>query len=245
MKTISKNSKLPLYLQLVSEIKNKISINNLKPGDKIESEEVLVRKYDISRVTVRKALQQLCDEEILVKKQGKGTYVSAPSLIQEVKISESFSGYCKLNNKVATSKVISNQMIKATLDIAKRLGVEPNSQVIELKRLRLMDGVPAIFEIDYFRINDSYILDVNFEESSLLATVINNSSLDVHAFSDELLVEVGTSEIDRIMQLEQSDMYLVVNEAVLSNVDEIVYFNKQYINSKIYTYKLKSVRGGK
>lgn len=245
MKTISKNSRLPLYLQLVQEIKNKISINNLRPGDKIESEEVLVRKYSISRVTVRKALQYLCDEGILVKKQGKGTYVSAPTLIEDVMLSESFSGYCSLSGKKTTTRVIQNQKRIADACIALQLGVEEGDEIIELRRIRLIEGIPAIFEIDYFRKSDQYILYADFTSISLLAEVINNSSLDIHSFSDELIVEDASEKISQLMRVDNTYRFLVVNQTVLSASNDIVYFNKQYINTDVYRYKIKSVRGGK
>lgn len=245
MKKINHNSSLPLYLQLANEIKNKISMNNIRPGDKIDSEEVLCRKYGISRVTVRKALQHLCDEDILLKKQGKGTFVLAPSLIEDVRLSESFSGYCQLNNYIAITKVVSNKRVTASLDIATALGVIAGQPIIEVKRIRYINDTPAIYEIDYFRASDDYILNIDFSSTSLLAEVINNSSLDVHAFSDDVSCQQASSDICEKMQVEDNYHFLVVNEKVLSCMNQIVYFNKQFINSQVYTYKLKTFRGVK
>ncbi|WP_303971987.1 GntR family transcriptional regulator [Faecalicoccus pleomorphus] len=77
---MSKNTeKIPLTLQdqIKLEITNKIKSGKYLPGDKIPSEPQLVKIYNVSRVTVRNAIQQLVDENILIKRHGKGTFVKS------------------------------------------------------------------------------------------------------------------------------------------------------------------------
>ena len=70
------NSLKPLYIQLEAEIRQALREKKYLPGDRLPSEEELCEQYQVSRITVRKAIQQLTDQHILEKHRGKGTFVS-------------------------------------------------------------------------------------------------------------------------------------------------------------------------
>ena len=71
---IDRNNPSPLYLQLADFLREQIKSEKIKPGDKLDSEPEMVKKYGLARLTVREALQQLVNEGLVVKKQGKGTF---------------------------------------------------------------------------------------------------------------------------------------------------------------------------
>ena len=77
MDKLESNKKAPLYQQLYDAILNKVRSGEYQVGEKIPSEEQLMTIYGVSRVTVRNAIKQLVDENILIKRHGKGTFVSA------------------------------------------------------------------------------------------------------------------------------------------------------------------------
>ena len=72
---LNQNALTPLYEQLKNAIKEDIQAQIYRPGDRMPSEAELEEKYQVSRITVRRAVKELCEEEILVRKQGKGTFV--------------------------------------------------------------------------------------------------------------------------------------------------------------------------
>ena len=72
---MNKHSATPLYQQLVDSIKEQIQSGKIKEGDKLMTEQELSEVYNVSRITVRKAMELLSDEGIVVKKQGIGTFV--------------------------------------------------------------------------------------------------------------------------------------------------------------------------
>ena len=72
---LNQNALTPLYEQLKNAIKDDIHAHIYRPGDRMPSEAELEEKYQVSRITVRRAVKELCEEEILVRKQGKGTFV--------------------------------------------------------------------------------------------------------------------------------------------------------------------------
>ena len=71
---INRENKIPLYIQLADKIRNDIECGNIKPGDKLMSENEMVNFYQIGRLTIRQALSVLVNECLLSKQHGRGTY---------------------------------------------------------------------------------------------------------------------------------------------------------------------------
>ncbi len=71
---IDRNFDTPVYMQLADIIRSKIASGEIKPGDKLESETVMTKKYDVARLTVREALNILVNENLIEKHQGKGSF---------------------------------------------------------------------------------------------------------------------------------------------------------------------------
>ncbi len=82
MDKLESNKKAPLYQQLYDAILNKVRSGEYQVGEKIPSEEQLMTIYGVSRVTVRNAIKQLVDENILIKRHGKGTFVQCHPMLR-------------------------------------------------------------------------------------------------------------------------------------------------------------------
>ena len=74
------NTLVPLYQQIKEDIKSAIERGKYKPQEQIPTEPELSAEYSVSRVTVRRAVEELCSEGYLVKMQGRGTFVSTPRI---------------------------------------------------------------------------------------------------------------------------------------------------------------------
>lgn len=74
--------KIPKYFQIKQDIINAIKSGDFKPGDKVDSESVLKKKYNVSAITVRKAFNDLINEGFLIGMQGVGTFVAKKQMIR-------------------------------------------------------------------------------------------------------------------------------------------------------------------
>ena len=72
---LDQKASTPLYEQLKNAIRKEIDEKKYSSGDRMPSEAELEKLYNVSRITVRRAIKELCDEEVLVRRQGKGTFV--------------------------------------------------------------------------------------------------------------------------------------------------------------------------
>lgn len=144
---IIKDSHIPIYYQLEVEIKE--LIKELNPGDPIHSEREFSEKYGISRMTVRQAINNLVAEGVLVRKRGKGTFVAAPKVEQELSGMTSFSEDMKKRGLTPQTKILDFKKIASTMNIASNLNIQEGDMVYEVTRLRIADDIPMALETSY------------------------------------------------------------------------------------------------
>ncbi|MCJ7841541.1 GntR family transcriptional regulator [Lederbergia sp. NSJ-179] len=146
---MQKDSRLPLYYQLMDSIVEKIDSGELKEHDKLPSERELCEMYNVSRTTVRQAMQELEKEHYIYKQHGKGTFVSAKTIDQSLVKFYSFTEEMKKINKVPTTKVLAFEKVSSDASLAKRMRLSEGEELYKITRLRLADEVPMLYEISY------------------------------------------------------------------------------------------------
>ncbi|OQM46138.1 phosphonate metabolism transcriptional regulator PhnF [Anoxybacillus sp. UARK-01] len=146
---INKHSPLPIYYQLEQGIKEMIEKGQLQPGEMIPSEREWSERYDISRMTVRQAINNLVNDGYLVRQRGKGTFVATKKIEQPLKGLTSFSEDMRARGMEPGTKVLSFGTIPASSSLAGQLHVSEEEEVYEVRRLRLADQLPIALEIAY------------------------------------------------------------------------------------------------
>ena len=157
----------PLYVQLMEELETSIRNGVYKPGDKIMTEAEMAKEYGVSLITVRKAVGSLMEKGLVVRKQGKGTFVTKPKYSRNMKKLQSFTEMCEQMGVKPGAQVLENRLIMADKKVADRLGIEPGSNVVYISRLRLADGEPVQVEKSYFPLNYAFLLEEDLNHGSM------------------------------------------------------------------------------
>ncbi len=146
---INKHSPLPIYYQLEQGIKEMIEKAQLKPGEMIPSERELAETYEISRMTVRQAINNLVSDGYLVRKRGKGTFVAAKKIEQPLKGLTSFSEDMRARGMEPGTNVLEFRIIPANQSLAQQLDIREGGDIYEIRRIRLADQLPMALETAY------------------------------------------------------------------------------------------------
>ena len=148
---LSLDSNVPLYNQLVAIIKRHISAGILSSGDLLPSEADLCRALSISRSTVRQAIGTLESEGLVVRRQGKGTFVAEPKVHRKTERVYSFTAEISSMGLTPSSELIEFSVIEPTPDIVKMLELRsPDVLVYKFTRIRKADGEPLILETSFY-----------------------------------------------------------------------------------------------
>lgn len=139
----------PLADAVRNELRHLIVTGSFPAGSRLPSEPDLCDRYNVSRITLREAVQGLVQEGYLVRRQGSGTYVTRrPTLQNSLDQNFSYTDYLKHAGIRAGKKILSAKLVDANTDTAEALAIDPGSRVVEIRRLRTADGKPAVYSVD-------------------------------------------------------------------------------------------------
>lgn len=151
MITINKNIPIPLYYQVKQDIILKIKNGVYKVEEKLPGENELQKIYNVSSITVRKALSDLVNEGYLYRIQGKGTYVAKPKITRLLNL-RSFTDELKEKGLKPSTKVLEIDTI-VNGDIAEKLSINKDNKLTMIKRLRFADETPIAIQTSYISAN--------------------------------------------------------------------------------------------
>jgi GntR family transcriptional regulator len=136
----------PLYSKVEEVLASEIARGDLQPGDRLPSEEELLTRFSVSRITVRRAVQNLIQRGIVEIRRGHGTYVLAPKISQELTTLTGFVEDMAIHGRKASAHVISEEIVAANAIVARQLGISKGVRVMRIERVRLADSVPMSFD---------------------------------------------------------------------------------------------------
>jgi GntR family transcriptional regulator len=140
---LSRSSPEPLYRQLASHLEGEILGGRLKPGDRLASEGLLTERFQVSRITLRQAVAELVRKRLLVRKQGKGTFVTAPAVQHDLRRAHGLLGSLFSQAGGASARLLRYELRVPVPETAALLSLGPQRPALRLDRLYLIDGRPV------------------------------------------------------------------------------------------------------
>jgi GntR family transcriptional regulator len=135
----------PLYQQIKALITQSLESGEWKPGEMIPSEVELGARFKVSQGTVRKAIDELAAENLVIRKQGKGTFVATHHETQAQ------FRFLRLKPDVDVPQVGENQIVdvrrlRANAELARQLDMKSGDSILYIRRVKLFNGVPVVLE---------------------------------------------------------------------------------------------------
>jgi len=176
---VSKHSKrLPRYYRLKEALQKRIEAGEFKPGDQFPTEEQLCQEYGVSRGTVGRAVHILVEEGWLRREQGRGTFVTWPTLSPVFFRLVSFGEDMRQRGLEPNTNLLSVKVIPADEEVAHRLQIPVGEKVIEIRRLRLADEKPMAYETRHLAYDlCPQLLDEDLENQSIHGLLIDKYNI--------------------------------------------------------------------
>jgi GntR family transcriptional regulator len=135
-----------LYARIETVLAREIAHGDLKVGDQLPTEDSLIVRFGVSRITVRRAIQNLVNRGLVEIRRGKGTFVAAPKFTQELKELSGFVEDMQAIGRKPTARVMGREIVTANATVAQQLALTRGERVVRIRRVRLADGVPVSFD---------------------------------------------------------------------------------------------------
>lgn len=223
----------PLYSQIRDVIRDRILHGIYTKGENIPSEPELEKEFDVSKITVRRAVKELVQEGLLETKSGKGTRV-----IQN-----------KMSSKLSTGKRFTETLVeqghkiqKYILDV-REVGTQ-NQEILKryfgenslrVERLYYLDDTPYIYYVHYFPI---HILDGNFTllQDQSLYQLLEEQNIVMKSFHDQFDVVKTDEYIADILGLQEKCSLLKRERYAYDEIGKIVEYSIGYYNTAQQKY---------
>ena len=135
-----------LYSRVETVLANEITNGDVRVGDQLPTEDSLIARFGVSRITVRRAIQNLVSRGVVEIRRGKGTFVAAPKITQDLTELSGFVEDMHALGRKPTARVIGKEIVTADATVASQLALTKGERVVRIRRVRLADGIPLSFD---------------------------------------------------------------------------------------------------
>lgn len=221
------------YEKIAFDIKEEILSEKYKPNEQLPFEKELCEKYNVSKMTVKKALDLLVNDGLIIKRRGSGTFVKdiTEKEIQRIIEKKQFSGLTttSIGHKV-TSKVLEFKIINATKEIADILKIEEDEFIYFVHRVRYVDDKAVVIEKTYIPLNLIPGMKLADVKKSIYGYIKDKLGLNIQS-AHSTVRAMKSDELDRkYLNLEKDEPIL--------EVERVAYLD----NGKVFEYSFSRHR---
>jgi DNA-binding GntR family transcriptional regulator len=214
--SIDRDSYEPAYAQLVNILRQSLALGILRPGDQLPSESQLCEHYDVSPMTVRRAINILVDQGIVITEQGRGTFV------KQIAMSEASFQLTELQDlfndaENTTVRVLEASIVKAGERVARKLGIEVGQRTVYIRRIILSAGQPILYHREYM----VYAPTLPIVEAELEVTALQR----LFSGTGETILKRGEINLEATMLNEEEAALLQVKEPMASFCFEHLFYD--------------------
>ena len=226
----------PLYAQMMERIRLDILQGVYPVGSQIPTEHDLEIRYSVSRVTVRRALQELTAAGLLERKQGKGTFVALPKPDMEERAIQGFHEACREMEKKPSVLSVRIQERTAMEKDRVLLNLREGDKMMEIQRVLAADDEPVILEINHFSMAYAWLESAGLKGS--LYRVLQEYGIRAEKSIYDLSLTRAEGEEARLLQVEDGTVVMVVDQVVYDQKERPLHTSHQLIRGERYTLRI-------
>ncbi len=234
LQQLDRSSVVPLYYQIQQRLLARIHSGEFEPGQPLPPVQEIAANLGVSPMTARQAIKSLCDLGVVYSRQGRGTFISGMKLEKNFRQVLSFTEEMRSRGSRPSSRVLSFQVRRASAAVIEALRLEPNEQVVELRRVRIANTLPMGVECSTIPLRLCPDLLSTFDpRTSLYKTLAEHYGMEM-AVADEI-VEIGlvNSEEAGLLKIPRnSPVFLFTRTSYIQNGQPVEYVKATYRGDK-------------
>ena len=203
MSVLKKKSQLSLQDIIVSDIQKKIEKKILKIGQMIPSEDEIRKKYGVSRVTVRLALDKLENKNLIIRKQGVGTFIKSKKIKQTFSTAKTIIDALREKNLQPKIKVLFNNKKYPDDYLKDILNIRGNSQIVHIRRIVYLNNQP-------YAVLDTFLPEV-FKGVADIISQTKNVKTTYEIFEEEFDFQIKEAKYDISIDRATNDILKILN----------------------------------
>lgn len=236
---LDRSSPVPLYYQVARQIEQAIEGGKLPPGSRLDNEIHLADQLGLSRPTMRRAIQQLVDKGLLVRKRGVGTQVVHGQVTRPVELTSLHDDLVSTGQQPATT-VLLHEVVGSDDEVAASLAVAPGTRVLHTRRLRLSAGEPLALLENW--LPDPFT-DITLEQLELrgLYQVLRSRGVGMRVARQRIGARRGSTEECTLLDERRGSPLLTMERTTHDDSGRIVEFGRHVYRASRYAFEVTLV----
>lgn len=230
---------VPLYFQVATRIENAIVDGELPPGSRLENEIALGERLGLSRPTVRRAIQELVDKGLVVRRRGIGTQVVHGPVTRKVELTSLYDDLAR-DGKHPETTLLLHEVIPAGTRIGELLNLDVSSPVLHLRRVRSADGVPVGVLENYLPSDFVDITEADLAAHGLYQ-LMRGRGTTMRVARQRIGARRASAEESALLEIDEGGPVLSMDRTAYDNSGRAVEFGHHCYRPDLYSFEITLV----
>ncbi|GGF31275.1 GntR family transcriptional regulator [Subtercola lobariae] len=232
---LDRTGPIPLYFQVSSRLESAIRTGVIAPGARLENEIAIGQRLGLSRPTVRRAIQELVDKGLLVRRRGIGTQVVQGTVTRQVELTSLYEDLQSAHHEPGTH-VIEHDIRPATDVVATSLGVTPGSDVVYMRRTRSTDGVTVAMLENYLPPEFSDITTAQLEERGLYQ-ILRGRGVTIRIAQQKIGARRAHKEETELLEIDKGGPVLTMERVAFDSSGRAIEYGHHAYRPDMYSFE--------
>ncbi len=235
------NSVIPLYYQIREDLRRRIEAGQWKPGEAIPSEAELQEIYGVSRATVRQALSELVMEGLLIRKQGRGTFVAPPKIVEPLPRLVSFTEEMRAVGMEPSTRSVRVEIVTDPPKRVRETLRTDEDRFLRIERVRCANAQPIVLLVSY--LPSSLGIDPGEDFSGSLYALLE-TKYNIRLGEAIQIIEAAIADEDTAAQLEieEGEPILIIRRGTFAKDGRPVEYVEGFYPADRYRYTIRLER---
>lgn len=235
---------IPRHAQITQWLIEQVEKGIYQPDEKLPSENELAKKFDVSRVTIRRALQSLENDEIIYRCQGLGSFVSDGRKSHSLVKLTDFNEDMKKAGLEASSIVKRFEVITSPKWLSERLNIEEGIKVLQVDRLRLGNDEPIAYDISWLPIFYGQLLSEDALRDKTIYSILEDEyDIEVTKGCYRMSAVSADEEISKQLGIPAGTPLFLIDRITYTIGEKPIYYQKRYYRNDQVMYEMTLERG--
>jgi len=233
----------PLYGRVEAELAAEIAAGVVAPGEQMPTEDGLIARFGVSRITVRRAVANLTARGLVEVRRGKGTFVAHRKITQELTELSGFVEDMQALGRHPTARLVDKRVVPATDAAARQLGVMVGASVMRIQRVRLADGVGMSFDESYLPLEiGRKIVTNDLEVEPIFALLEEKYEIPLVEAEYRLEAVAAEAEVAAALQIEKGSPIFMIERTSYSTGGRPVDYERLHYRGDLIRFVTRLAR---
>jgi len=232
---LDRTGPVPLYYQVSSRLEKAIRDGVIPTGARLENEISISERLGLSRPTIRRAIQELVDQGLLVRRRGIGTQVVQGQVTRQVELTSLYEDLVSAHHQPGT-RVLAHEIVPATALVAEQLGLAEGTEVVFLRRQRSTDGTPVAVLENYLPPDFADITTAQLEQQGLYQ-VLRGRGVAIRIAKQRIGARRAHGDEAELLDIEKTGPVLTMVRTAFDSGGRAVEFGNHCYRPDMYSFE--------